>query len=940
MRRYRAYCFQILLGLLSVMCFSSNVRGATDILFLVDSTASMEGLNHFKTALSGILEAIDANSLCPETIMYGVADYRNYMDGGSYQAYGVNLVQPFTYSTQDTLSSINGLTKGDGGDTPESQLKAMVSITNNWLTPNGDLGFNGRTGAQKIIIWAGDAPGHIAGESPAGYYPALDEVKNLLTAHGIIVFALNPEACDSGLNELYAEHQQASEITAATGGILFCNVGSGSSTIKEAIIGAILCFSFTKDDDLNDENPADCRSPNQELTYTLCVANSSSQTIQNPYIIDWLPDGVDFPLSYTWDPNTMQMIPSDLNYDPNTHSYIWHLDPIAPNSTVCRQLTVVVNDKAEPGRYLHNAAELWGTVLVSDPNDPNNVIPVTRLIATVEKDTLVCCWNTNGILYVDKNATGNHTGVSWANAYTDLQEALAYVRSAVCGSINTIYVAQGPYSPGTDEGNSFELPDNISVYGGFPTGGCEFSQRNPEQHPTILSGRIDDTRRNETIVKMGDSTLLDGFTVTENSRSGYGIYGSGDDFIINQCTVEKNLGYGIYIEDGNATVRWCQIRNNEADGIYHQGEGYELVVENCWVRQSGRHSIRCTDSTPVILNSIITESDMAEEGRAGIYMENPTSQPVLQNVTCVHNKTEGVALLGSTMPSLINCIVYHNGGQALAGFSADNCASYSCIEGANLVNFNISSDPELAYFDPNNVRIRYESPCRDAGNPYLSYEDQVDMDNQIRSLGMTADIGAYEIECEDTSNLFDWNADGLVNLVEFHSFAKAWLTYDPNHPLCDPNTPGYVGEPNEPGYIGDEDKLRYNPQCDLDNDLHVGLSDFLIFCENWGWTACWLDLTEPIQSIQMLSAGGEMMMEMISSGGTEFQAIPEKSLQKQRVELAVMIAQLEILWLTEPDIQKAINPDDWNRFMNSVYQGLSDMQTESIQKEYLDLESL
>ncbi len=242
--------FLIVIAITSIHSFA-----ATDVLFLIDSTGSMETLAIVKTALSGILEAIDANSLCPETILYGVADYKNYADGGNYQAYGVNLVQPFTSSIQAVHSAMNGLTPGGGGDGPESQLKAMINVTSNWLTPNGPLGFNGRSGAQRIIIWSGDAPGHVAGESPAGYYPTLEEVIDGLTTQGIIVFALNSNTCNSGLNEPYdgvnhnlppARHQ-ASEITAATGGKLFCNVGSGSSAIKEAIIDAILCFSCTKD---------------------------------------------------------------------------------------------------------------------------------------------------------------------------------------------------------------------------------------------------------------------------------------------------------------------------------------------------------------------------------------------------------------------------------------------------------------------------------------------------------------------------------------------------------------------------------------------------------------------------------------------------------------------------------------------------------------------
>jgi len=161
--------------------------------------------------------------------------------------------------------------------------------------------------------------------------------------------------------------------------------------------------------------------------------------------------------------------------------------------------------------------------------------------------------------------------------------------------------------------------------------------------------------------------------------------------------------------------------------------------------------------------------------------------------------------------------VYHNnsGGSQLAGFSADQAASYCCIQNCNSVNYNISLDPEFAYFDPNNVRITADSPCHDSGLTLQENYSQVDMDNRDRVQGNDVDRGAYEIECEDASNSLDWNVDGLVNLYEFNYFSRAWLTYDPNNPFCDPNNPGYVGDPNAPGYISQLDKERFNPAAIL-----------------------------------------------------------------------------------------------------------------------------
>ena len=539
---------------------------ATDVLFLVDTTGSMGGLNTFKTVLIDILTAIDANSLCPETLMYAVADHRNYTDGGNYSAYGVNLVQPFTSNAQVARSAINGLTADGGGDEPESQLKAMVSIANNWLTSSGDLGFNGRPGAQRILIWAGDAPGHIAtdetdssGSPPSGYYPSLDDTIDALTSQWITVYALNSANCNAGLNTPYdginnqvpPERQQASEITAATGGKLYCNVGSSSPDIEIDIIDALTCFSLSKDDGID---PNDCVAPDQSFTYEVCWSNDSSRTVYGAYILDWLPNAVSYPQG-TWgvefgdpnDPNQplFSFIPPDLGYDKGTHSYMWPLGNIGPSTSGCVDLTVVVNEKAVPGGILHNVAEIYGTVY-----DPNNQNPVERLIARVFRDTNVCCYaGTIEELYVDPSAThGNNTGLNWPNAFLSLQAALDYARSAVCGQVARIYVAASdvPYSPGQNTSDSFVLPDGISVYGGFPPGGCDFSQRSPTRYRPTLSGRIDATRRNDTVVVMGNNTYLDGFTITESAAfPGSGIYGSEADFAINNCNIIANEGYGL-----------------------------------------------------------------------------------------------------------------------------------------------------------------------------------------------------------------------------------------------------------------------------------------------------------------------------------------------------------------------------------------------------------
>lgn len=642
------------------------------------------------------------------------------------------------------------------------------------------------------------------------------------------------------------------------------------------------------------------------------------------------------------------MIPPDPGYNEEDHSYVWFLDDIDPNESGCVQLDVVVKDTAPPGGYLHNVAELWGTVMVAnDPNDPNTLTPEVRLLARAELDTPVCCYiGTVEVLYVDRLASnGADTGLTWANAFLDLQDALDYARYSSCAQVHSIYVAQGTYYPGDIESDTFDLQElpGIALYGGFPTGGSDFGLRNPKRYQTVLSGKIDDTHRNNVVITMGNNTLLDGFTVTEGASAFLkgSIYGSGVDFAVINSRIERNEDVGAYIENGNAEFRWCHFINNKGDGIRHTGEGNALLLENVWVRQSGQYGVYCLNSTPIVVNSVLSESDMALDGRAGLMMVNPPQRPYLQNVTCAHNFTEGIALAGNNLPEIYNSIVYHNGGEALIGFSADSAAMYSCIEDANSINGNINVDPQFAYFDPNNVRLSPESDCRHASAPLnvLDYSNQLDMDGnpRISIINTPPDMGAYEMVCDiNVSSEWDWNADGLVNLKEWHQWSKTWMGHDPNDPawLANPS----LADPNlSEGWH--EWKSQYNYVSSGGSAYSIDLADMLYFLEEapWCWKACWVDLEE--MQVQQMMSGGDMVLmgeEMLFSAAMEATSEPtvqEKTVQGQMLELASTIVFLEQIWLEEPDLHQEISAEDWQEFMDAIYQNLSDLQTNAVQLE-------
>ncbi len=455
--------------------------------------------------------------------------------------------------------------------------------------------------------------------------------------------------------------------------------------------------------------------------------------------------------------------------------------------------------------------------------------------------------------------------------------------------------------------------------------------------------QICSAQRNSVIVRMGHNTVLDGFTVTGAADAC--ILGENVDFTVENCVITNSQDAGVHVINGNVFLKWCDLKQNGWYAVYHEGEGFTLQVDNTHIRKNQRWGIFCQDSTLFCTNSIVSEADLSETGNAGITMFNPWNRPFLQNMTVAHNKSVGIWRVGGALPEIQNSIIFHNSGPALAGFSADEAAWYSCIEDANSVNYNINVDPQFAYFDPNNVRLSPASLCLNASNPYLDYSSQLDMDGNPRVYGAAPDMGAYELTCDmNVSNEWDWNADGLVNLVEFARFSRVWRAHDPNDPaLTDPDHVDYEyrTDPNSPGYVTASSLAAWYPDGHTFNYVTTGhsqyaidLADLIFFLEDapWLWTACWRTDLQP--EMRMTGFGEESLLNSGFELHTfESQAISEKVTQEQVLELAMTIVQLENLWLEEPDVQQQIDADDWRRFMEAVYQSFHDIATETIQRE-------
>jgi hypothetical protein len=348
-------------------------------------------------------------------------------------------------------------------------------------------------------------------------------------------------------------------------------------------------------------------------------------------------------------------------------------------------------------------------------------------ITTAEKDNDV-----PSVFYVDKDAAGNNNGKSWADAFTDLQNALSV--AGQYPEVKEIHVAEGIYRPTDLSGSryaTFHLINGLIIKGGYA--GCgepDPNARSISSHKTILSGDLNgndvpnftnrgDNSFNVVVGSGTDSTAaLDGFTIT----AGDGAVGGG----------------GMLCYDGDPTIRNCTFRGNRSN----YGGG-----------------IRCYNSNLTITNCVFEGNGSLggtlDDGGA-IYIQG-SGRPTLTNCTFVNNWTVetggGLCCNYPSVAKVTNCIFWGNSDSSGASESAQiYCGNlvinYSCVQNWTGIlggSGNFGDNPLFA--DPNNGNYHLSeiSPCINTGDPnYTAEPNETDLDGKPRIIGGRIDMGAYE----------------------------------------------------------------------------------------------------------------------------------------------------------------------------------------------------
>ncbi len=267
------------------------------------------------------------------------------------------------------------------------------------------------------------------------------------------------------------------------------------------------------------------------------------------------------------------------------------------------------------------------------------------------------------IIYVDADAlTGANSGVSWTNAFVDLQSALAAAPAGTPEGVQ-IWVAEGTYKPtsGTSRAISFSLKNGVALYGGFAGSETDFSQRDWLAHTTILSGNIGDSgvaEDNSYHVVRGDNTdptaILDGFTI----RDGY-----------NGPSWPDSAGGGMIIFDGSPILSHIIFTSNYA---FLLGGGLFVETTRGTDYKSPSLSYVTFDS-----NTVNNFDDYVPEGRGG-GMASYQCSPILSYIDFKNNTA--VAAGGGFNHYVGNPIFSHvnfSGNTLLGGFGSGGGMAFS-----------------------------------------------------------------------------------------------------------------------------------------------------------------------------------------------------------------------------------------------------------------------
>jgi hypothetical protein len=468
--------------------------------------------------------------------------------------------------------------------------------------------------------------------------------------------------------------------------------------------------------------------PDTDLTGVLVVRNTSG--------IDWLPEQGKTYLQGEWVSAVYVVYAGPGNtIDPTGRPYPGQQNDIVDSQSI-----------AENVRYYYRVFAFDASTNYASGAD------VSALTPKADK------------IFVDADATGGNTGLSWANAFTSLQTALT---NWVDGK--QIWVAEGVYRPSATGNRDaiFTLKANMYLYGGF-AGTEEFLvHRQWTKHPTRLNGDLgvqgvatDNSKRIVLVPPSATGSLLDGFTIEDAYGSSWGGgISNGAVMMVQNCVVQNNYGYtgGMHTDYVKVTVRNTIFRGNHGTT-----RGGALQVYAGWGKN------------PVFENCLFYDNVQDDRGGAIAVYHGPST---FRNCAFINNSAPSAAagncayLSNYGEPSFYNCILWDSGASGNGIWikewntinESGQSSYYNCLMredmtppiplsgskyfGGSYIGAKtgciIGSNPLFVNETGKDFHLQGTSPGIDKADTANAPVD--DLDENLRPGGLSADIGPYEI---------------------------------------------------------------------------------------------------------------------------------------------------------------------------------------------------
>ncbi len=383
-------------------------------------------------------------------------------------------------------------------------------------------------------------------------------------------------------------------------------------------------------------------------------------------------------------------------------------------------------------------------------------------------------------LYVDHTATGSNDGTNWANAFTKLEDALAF------GVGKRIHVAKGTYKPTTtnQRGIYFDIPTNSSLLGGYINGGN--SLRDPAAYPVFLSGDVDGNPNDFSgnsyhVVRVSNQSnvLVDGVTIqngnADNASSfarsrGGGIYASEASVTFRNVrfTWNRAIYGGACFATLSQRVRFedCEFKNNTADYascFYHSNQTQMYIIRTKVTKNNAL--VRCAFESnnslySYIENSLFADNPSEFSNGLAFIATNRNARADIYNTTILgdtKNRSLFTAQVGFDDQldiNVYNSIIAHqneNFDKAFLAFNNNiyNLNTYNCyVQGSSVIgnsNNNLYEDTEGALVLNSDFSLDACSVGVNAGDNSFVPPASTDIEGNPRIIGIV-DIGAYEAQ--------------------------------------------------------------------------------------------------------------------------------------------------------------------------------------------------